>query len=264
MQQFDQITSIMPLLISVVAIVMLLLRYLQLRKIHHLFLFLVFVLLAFSYLYIWLFCQTEFKIISWLFPLRQPVKMLLISACYFFMVSTFLGNKMQAGNAMLHILPAIFVFVGFIPFWFVPQEIQLGYLSQDYSNATNNSVIANVQTLRLVCVFIIFNAMLIIYSLLAIREFGHYKKTHAHSLFLIKGTSTFTVTLVCLTLLLVLVDNAYFLGISQMRNSRIMFSLLSSVIILLIFIYGYFRKESISFETIETMLDDKSLTEKQR
>lgn len=264
MQQFDQIISIMPLLISVVAIVMLLQRYLLLRKIHHLFLLLVFVLLAFSYLYIWLFCQTEYEIIAWLFPLRQPVKMLLIPACYFFMVSTFLGNKMHTGIAMLHILPAIFVFVGFIPFWFVPQEIQLGYLSQEYTNTTNNSVITNVQILRLVSVFIIFNAMLLVYSLLAIREFNQYKKTHAHSLFLIKGTSTFTVTLVFLTLLLVLVDNAYFLGISKMQNSRIMFSLLSTVILLLIFIYGYFRKECISFETIETMLNDKTLTEKQR
>ncbi len=246
MHQFNQIASVVPLIIAGAAIIILLIRYFLLRQIHHFFLMLVFVLLSFSYIYIWLFCQQEYETITWLFPLRQPVKILLIPACYFYIAATFFGRKLNCGITLLHILPSLFIFLGFIPFWFVSPEVQINYLSTDYQNITHNPIIENVQILRLLTVFIIFNAMLIAYTWLAIHEIKKYKKTNNVLLFSLKGSNTFSIILVFLGLLLVLFDNAYFLGITKTPVSEIVFSILSSVLLMLIFIHGYMQKECIT------------------
>lgn len=257
-QLFDKITSLMPLLICALAIILLSARYLQLTKLHHLYLLFAFILLGFSYLYTYLFCSKEYQAIAWLFPLRQPVKFLLIPLSYLYMISAFLGKRNTYGSILIHFVPAIFIFVGFIPFWFVSPDIQLNYVAHDYTNETNNFVIQNIQILRIVSVFGVFNLMLLIYAWMSVLEFRKYQKTHTVSLFSKSGSETLSITLVFFTLLLVLVDNAYFLGISQMANSRILFNVMSSLILVLVFFNGFNRKKCIVCEKQASLSEDNS------
>lgn len=246
----------MPLLICAVALILLAVRYLRLSKLHHLFLWVAFLLLAFSYLYTYLFCTSDYQAIVWLFPLRQPVKLLLIPMSYLYMLSAFLGKRNGHGSILIHFIPSVFIFVGFIPFWFVSPDIQLNYVAHDYTNETNNFVIQNIQILRIVSVFGVFNLMLLIYAWLSVLEFRYYQKTHNISLFSKSGSETLSITLVFFTLLLVLVDNAYFLGISEMANSRILFNVLSSLILILVLFNGFNRKKCIVCEKPASLTED--------
>ncbi|HBG69532.1 MAG: hypothetical protein A2W93_13465 [Bacteroidetes bacterium GWF2_43_63] len=250
MNYFDLALSVLPLAISFSAFILLLKRYFQLKQLHHLCLFIVFGLLTFTYLYFFIFCIKLNSVATILFPLRQPVSLLLIpfSSCFGF--ALFLGASVPFRKVFIHLLPALFVFICFIPFWFLTPALQVEYLSGALPDNFDNMIVRNTDTLRLTSIYVLFNAQLVLYNIYLVLKFRNYDKKSPVSLHAHHDAGTIAIILVLFTFLLVLINNAYVLGVSMYLGSRIFFNSTSAVILLMVFLAGYLKKQSLASEKL--------------
>lgn len=258
MNAFDLILSIAPLFVIIASMILLLTRYLRLKQRFHLFLLFVFFILSFNYLIILLFCLQMQDEAAFLFPLKQPFNLLLIpfSSVYGYII--FLGDEIPLRKMLFHMLPALFVFLCFIPFWFLPKELQVAFLQNDFVELNNNPIIHNTIILRLVSIYVIFNVQLVMYNVIMIRRFIHFEKKHGEPLHAHKGAGSLAIVLVLFTFLLVLINNAYFLGVSKDTNSNVFFNVVSVLVLTLVFITGYSKKRCIAIEDLESASADSS------
>ncbi|KAF5030577.1 hypothetical protein DSECCO2_636700 [anaerobic digester metagenome] len=258
MNTFYLILSIAPLFVIITSMVLLLIRFLRLKQRFHFFLFLVFLILSFNYLFIVVFCLQMYDTAAFLFPLKQPVNLLLIpfSSVYGYII--FLGDDVPLRKMIPHTLPALFVFICFIPFWFLTKEIQVAFLEGEFVELTKNPIIHNTIVLRLVSIYVIFNAQLIIYNVIMIRRFIQFEKKQEVQLHAHRGAGSLAIVLVFFTFLLVLINNAYFLGVSKDNNSSVFFNVVSVLVLTLVFITGYSKKRCIASEDLESASADSS------
>jgi len=261
MSNFDLILSIAPLLLIITSMILLLIRYIKMKQPFHLYLFFVFFILSFNYLIIILFCLQMEDVAAYLFPLKQPVNLLLIPFSSFYGYIIFLGEEIPLRKMIPHTLPALFVFICFIPFWFLTPELQVAFLGNDFTELNSNLIIHNTIILRLVSIYVFFNAQLVIYNIIAIRRFVRFDKTHDTRLHAHSGAGSLAIILVLFTFLLVLINNAYFLGVSKDINSRVFFNVISVLILSAVFITGYTRKQCIACEDLEISSTDSLETE---
>ncbi len=242
----DQILSLLPVLISLAAMILLLVRYQKLNQNHHYFLMIVFGLLTFSYLYSFIYCQKMYGEAAILFPLRQPVNLLLVPFSSIFGYYLFVNDSNRQKHIYLHAIPAILVFIGFLPFWFLSPDVQTDYLSVSITDYDKYPTLEKIELLRQISIYAIFNVQLLVYNIVLILKFIKFDKTHASHVHSYPGGPETAINLVFYTFLLVLINNAYFLGVSVLISSRIFFNIISAAILIMLFVTGYTRKSSIT------------------
>jgi len=248
MNNFDLALSVLPIVISLAAFILLTKRYLEFKQSHHFFLLIVFGLLAITYFFFFIYCIKLNSVASILFPLRQPVSLLLIPFSSFFGFALFLGYTASFRKLLIHTLPALFVFIGFIPFWFLTPEFQVAYLSGAIQGNTDNLIVLNIDTLRMTSIYVLFNTQLILYNIFIVLKFRNYDKSSTVTLYSHQNVATIAIILVLFTFLLVLINNAYILGVSIYYASRIFFNCASAIILTMVFLAGYLKKQPIASE----------------
>ncbi|MPM30460.1 hypothetical protein SDC9_77010 [bioreactor metagenome] len=256
---FNPILSLIPVLIAVFAAVLLLVRYYNFKQRHHLFLFIVFLLLAYTYAFSLAYSTKNYSIIALLFPFRQPVNLLLIPFSSFYGYILFLGVRIPLRKMIIHVLPALFVFIGFIPFWFLQPELQTSYLSLGLSSDMENTILHNTELLRKVSVYFIFNFQFVVYNAYIIYKFRKFDKQSPVTLHSHPGAGSVSVILLFVSFLFVMINNALVLGIAFNINSRIFFNSASIVILLAFFISGYKSRQCIAKWEIQDIENDEPI-----
>lgn len=250
MNYIDLALSFLPIVISLSAFILLTKRYFELKQSHHFLLLLVFGLLSITYLYFFIFCIKLNSVASILFPMRQPVSLMLVPFSSFFGLALFLGQSLPFRKLLIHALPALFVFIGFIPFWFLTPGLQDAYLSGALQNNTDNLIVLNIDTLRKTSIYVLFNTQLILYNIYIVLKFRNYDKSSNVTLHSHPNVATIAIILVLFTFLLVLINNAYVLGVSVYSASRIFFNCTSVIILTMVFLAGYMKKQPIACEKL--------------
>ncbi len=246
----DYIFTVLPVIISLLAAILLFFRYKKYKQTHHIFLCLFFVLLCFSYLSSFFISLKKLSLTTSVFPLRQSVNLLLIPFYSFCGYSLFLGVDIPRKKVITHALPAIFVFIGFIPFWFLSDNIQESYFLSDLKNTFDNSILYNTDILRKISINVLFNSQLIFYHIYIIPKFRKFDAKSPVTLHRHPGTGVVSVILLFTTFLLVLINYALILGVYSNINSRLFFNIMSVIILSALFISIYQKKQSIAKQEI--------------
>lgn len=248
--EIDIVLSVIPAVIAIVAVFMLTARYYKFRQRHHLFLLIIFILLAFTFTFSFVYNTGSFSTVALLFPLRQPVNLLLVPFSSFYGYILFLGVRIPLRKMIIHVLPALFVFISFIPFWFLQPELQNSYLSLGLDNYLDNKILHNTELLRKVSIIFIFNFQFIVYNTYIIIKFRKFDMQSNITLQSHPGAGLMSVILLFVSSLYVMINNALNLGVPVNMNSRIFFNSAAIVVLLAFFISGYKRKTCFAREKV--------------
>jgi len=241
--------------------ILLIIRHHKFKQNHHFYLMIVFGLLTFSYLFSFLYCQKIFGIATILFPLRQPVNLLLVPFSAIFGYYLFVNNHDRQKRLYLHSIPAILVFIGFLPFWFLSPDIQKDYLTVAITDYDKNPTLEKIELLRQISIYVIFNVQLLVYNVVLVLKFIKFDKENAAHLHSYPGAPETAINLVFYMFLLVLINNAFFLGVSVFASSRIFFNITSVAVLIMLFVTGYTRKSSIT--TMDLVEEESELESEQ-
>jgi len=246
MSTIDSIFSVFPVAESLFSAALLLWLFKSTHERHHLNLSVFFSILSLFYLMSVFFYSGVQNTIAVMFVLSLPVTLSILPAFYIYLIS--LGNrpKITLINKLLHYLPALLFFALLIPFWFVPVDIQHDFVTGTLPDISGNPLLTFVQGVYKAGVYVITNAQFAIYIVLIFIELRNYRH-RIEDRFSFKeqiNLEWMTYFILFFILLFTLINFSHFLGVSVYSISRMLFNVISSVIIFYLFIKGFIQRSA--------------------
>ena len=238
----DEILWYFPLLICF-ALSLFCLRKSTLHKSEpHKYLFHLFNILLFTFLVFYLYNKQAWVIISYIYVMADPINLLLFPVFYFYIYSLINRRGIDAKTKMWHLFPAFIVFILFLPFLICSDQIKTNFVSLQLLDIHSFPIIEYIRILRKFSLFGVFNLQFLFYFILILITISEKKVRKAKYYLHAKITDKIVFSLVFFTLLMVLINFCYYLGVQAILSSRIMFNFVSGIIILVLFIWGYYQK----------------------
>ncbi|KAF5041666.1 hypothetical protein DSECCO2_520620 [anaerobic digester metagenome] len=238
----DEILWHFPLL-SCFMISLLCLRKSTLQKSEqHKYLFHLFNILLFTFLAIFLYNKQAWVIISYFFVMTMPINLLLFPVFYFFIYSLINRRAIDAKTKMWHLLPSFIVFVLFLPFLICSDKTRVDFVTLQLLDNHSHPIIEYITILRKVSLLGLFNLQFLFYFILILITISGRKVRKTQFYVHTKISDNIILSLVFFTLLMVLINYSYYLGVQAILSSRIMFNVISSILILVLFLWGYYQK----------------------
>jgi len=208
----------------------------------HKYLFHLFNILLFTLLVIYLYNKEAWVIISYIYVMADPINLMLFPVFYFYIFSLINRRGINAKTKMWHLLPAFIVFILFLPFLICSDQTKTDFVSLQLLDNHSFPIIEYIRVLREFSLFGVFNLQFLFYFILILRTISGKKVRKAMYYLHAKSTDKIVFSLVFFTLLMVLINFCYYLGVQAILSSRIMFNFVSGIIILVLFIWGYYQK----------------------
>jgi len=130
----------------------------------------------------------------------------------------------------------------FLPFLICSNQIRTDFVSLQLLDNHSFPIIEYIRILRKFSLFGVFNLQFLFYFIFILKTISGKKVRKAKSYLHANITDKIVFSLVIFTLLMVLINFCYYLGVQAILSSRIMFNFVSGIIILVLFIWGYYQK----------------------
>lgn len=263
MSTIDYIFSVFPVAESLFSAALLVWLFKSSGERHHLNLSIFFFILSQFYLMSVFFYSGVQNTIAVMFVLSLPVTLSILPSFYIYLIS--LGNqqKITVFYKLLHYLPALLFFALLIPFWLVPVDIQHGFVNGTLTDIPGNPLLTFVQIVYKAGVYAVINAQFAIYIALIFIELRNYRH-RIEDRFSFKeqiNLEWMTYFILFFILLFILINFSHFLGVSVYSISRMVFNIVSSVIIFYLFTKGFMQRSAFVKEFVTLPAPEENLSD---
>ncbi|MFZ4399852.1 MAG: helix-turn-helix domain-containing protein [Bacteroidales bacterium] len=200
----------------------------------------------------------NYNILTYTYYLSLPVVLSFFPIFYLYIQSVTQRNFIFSNKELFHFIPAIFILILNLPYLFLSFEEKYWFVSGGYSQITDNSIIIYLRTINRLGVFGIINLQLLIYIILSVYFYKHYKY-EIENIFSYKENvdlKWIKVLIVFFIILFIMIDTVHFFSIKTNVPNRILFNASMLVFNIFIFAYGLYQK---NIFTKPDLLDIKNL-----
>ncbi len=245
MSAIDFVFSVFPAAECFFAAALLFWVYTLAHQKQHRFLHVFFVLLGVFYLMSVFFYSGVYPIVAFTYVLSLPITLSLLPAFYLYLLSvTNAGNSNARFYLFVHYLPSILFFLALLPFWLLPTDTQIAFVSRTIGNIDDYPVLSLVRTVYKIGVFYVINIQFVVYLVLMIRIHRKHRQNieERFSFKELINLDWMIYSIFFFAMLFVLINFSHFLGVSSVFYSRLIFNIISIVILFYLFIKGFTQR----------------------
>lgn len=242
---FDLILSVFPVAESFFAAAFLAWLYFKTKALHHVYLHIFYALLGMFYLMSVFFYLNDFPAISFLFTFSLPVTLSLFPAFYMYLRSLTGSELPSIRVKILHFTPPVLFLLVLLPFQFLPYDVRIAYVSRENPSWLNDyPLLGYIKVIYRIAVTYFINFQFVVYLYLMSRELVHYRK-RIEERFSFKEQINLewaVYSIFFFAMLTILINFSHYIGVSVFVYSRIVFNVISVIIIFFLFIKGFSQR----------------------
>jgi len=196
----------------------------------------------FTYLYTYFYYKELWVILSNIYVITIPVNLMSFPVFYFYLYTIIQGTDITAKKRLPHLLPALIVLLLMLPFMYIGSETRNDFVQLKLLNDHSNPLLEYIRYVQNVVMFGVVNLQCLFYFVLIMKNLSGKKvrRTKLYSKTVL--TERILLSMLFFTLLMVLINYSYYLGVLSTLSSSIFFNFVSTLIMVFLFIWGFYQK----------------------